>query len=418
MRGFRIAMLQKLSSACRLAACLIALAQGAAAYSVLSHEALIDAAWDAAIRPILLERFPSATPDELRQAHGYAYGGAIIQDMGYYPFGSHLFSDLVHYVRSGDFILNLLAQAQDLDEYAFALGALAHYAADNEGHSLAVNRVVPMLYPKVRAKFGSVATYEDNPADHLKTEFSFDVSQVAEHHYAPEAYHDFIGFGVSKPLLERAFLATYGIPLTDVSKTLDLALGTYRRTVSSIIPEMTKVAWDAKKKELLKDNPGLSRRRFIYAVSRSSYEKEWGNSYEKPGLLTRLLTVLLRIVPKVGPFAALSFRPATPDAQKLFMDSFVRSLAVYREKLEEVRKGSPPVLVNDNFDTGKVERFGAYRLADEACGKLILKLSEKKFATVDAGLRGSILTFYGNASPDDPKVMEALTAIRAEPRQP
>jgi hypothetical protein len=396
----------------------LALAPCAPGYSVLSHEAIIDAAWDLSIQPILLKKFPAATPDELRQAHGYAYGGSIIQDMGYYPFGSHLFSDLVHYVRSGDFILNLLSQAQDLDEYAFALGALAHYSSDNEGHALAVNRAVPMLYPKTRAKFGAVATYEDDPVDHLRTEFSFDVSQVVEHHYAPQAYHDFIGFNVAKPLLERAFQATYGIPLTDVSKTLDLALGTYRRTVSSIIPEMTKVAWDAKKKELIRDNPGISRGKFIYAVSRSSYEKEWGTSYEKPGAWARFLQFLFSLIPKAGPFRALSFHPATPDTQKLFTDSFVRSLAVYRENLAIVLKGTTLELANDNFDTGKAAKFGTYRMADEACGKLLLKLSAKKFAGVDAPLRDSILKFYGEGVPQDPKVIAALTEIRAGSAQP
>jgi len=405
-------MLLRLYSA-RVILLLLTALRTAAGYSVLSHEAIIDAAWDQSIRPILAARFPDATPDDLRKAHGYAYGGAIIQDMGYYPFGSHLFSDLVHYIRSGDFILSLLTQAQDLNEYAFALGALAHYASDNEGHSLAVNRAVPMLYPKVRAKFGAVATYEDDPADHLKTEFAFDVSELAEHHYAPEAYHEFIGFGVAKPLLERAFQATYGIPLTDVSKTLDLALGTYRRTVSSIIPEMTRVAWDEKKKELRKDTPGLSRRRFVYAISRSSYEKEWGNSYEKPGFWARFLAFLLRIAPKVGPFRALSFRPATPEAQKLFMDSFVRSLAVYRKKLEEVGRGSPPVLANDNFDIAKVAQFGTYWLADEACGQLVTRLGEKKFAGIDAPLRDGILKFYVSSSPEDPKVIAALKELRA-----
>lgn len=213
----------------------------AQAYSVLSHEAIIDTAWnntvwDVSIKPILLKRFPQSSEDDLRKAHAFSYGGAIIQDLGYYPFGSHLFSDLTHYVRSGDFIVNLLNTAQDVDEYAFALGALAHYAADNVGH-VSVNKSVPMLYPKVRSKFGPVATYEDNPAAHLKTEFSFDVAQVADHRYAPDAYHDFIGFEVSKPALERAFEQTYGVPLKDVAGDLDLSLGTYRRTVSSILPE-------------------------------------------------------------------------------------------------------------------------------------------------------------------------------------
>src|SRR5512140_958536 len=124
----------------------------ASAYSVLTHEAIIDSTWDSAIRPLLLKRFPLATAEEVTQAHAYAYGGCIIQDLGYYPFGSKFFSDLTHYVRSGDFILAMLRESQDLDEYAFALGALAHYAADNNGHRMATNPSVPILYPKLRLK--------------------------------------------------------------------------------------------------------------------------------------------------------------------------------------------------------------------------------------------------------------------------
>jgi hypothetical protein len=213
------------------------LVQPVRAYSVLTHEALIDRNWEREIKPLLLARFRTATEEQFKEARAYAYGGAIIQDMGYYPFGSKFFSNLAHYTRSGDFVTALLRDAQDLNEYAFALGALAHYAADNEGHPAAVNRAVPLLYPKLRAKFGSNITYEDNPAAHLKTEFALDIVEVARGKYASESYHDFIGFKVSKPLLERAFSDTYSIELKDQFRSLDLALGTYRYTVSKVIPE-------------------------------------------------------------------------------------------------------------------------------------------------------------------------------------
>ena len=173
-----------------------------AAYAVLAHEAIIDSVWDTNIRPLLLKRFPSATVEEIKQAHGYAYGGAIIQDMGYYPHGSFFFSDLTHYVRSGDFILALLRDSKDLDGYAFALGALAHYAADSNGHPVGTNRAVPLLYSKLKKKYGDSVTYEQDKLAHVKTEFGFDVLEVARGRYAPDSYHDFIGFGVSVPLLE------------------------------------------------------------------------------------------------------------------------------------------------------------------------------------------------------------------------
>jgi len=389
----------------------------ASAYSVLSHEAIIDAAWDTSIKPVLLQRFPDATAEDLRKAHAYAYGGSIIQDMGYYPFGSHLFSDLVHYIRSGDFILNEIAGAEDLNEYAFALGSLAHYAADNIGHPVATNLAVPMLYPKVRRKFGRMATYEDNPGDHLKAEFSFDVAEVAENHFAPQGYHDFIGFEVSKPLLERAFLKTYGIALKDVASTVDLSLGSYRRAVASIIPEMTKVAWKEKQKELMQASPGLTKRKFVYALARSSYEKEWGKDYGKPGLWARFLAFLFELLPKVGPLRTLTFHVPTPGTQMLFMDSFVKSLKAYQEQLGSIAAKEAPVLANTNFDTGGPSKFGVYHMADEACGKLLIKLRDHKFEGVDADLRRNLLEYYGSATPADPKAAEALVLLRMQPEQ-
>jgi Zinc dependent phospholipase C len=183
------------------------------AYVVLSHEAIIDSVWGTNIRPLLLKPFPEATAEEIKEAHGYAYGGVIIQDMGYYPHGSFFFSDLTHYVRSGDFVLALLRDAKDLDGYAFALGALAHYAADKDGHRIGTNRAVPVLYPKLKKKYGDSVTYEEDKLAHVKTEFGFDVLEIAQGRYASDNYHDFIGFGVSVPLLEQAFQETYGLDL-------------------------------------------------------------------------------------------------------------------------------------------------------------------------------------------------------------
>src|SRR5437016_13975274 len=129
------------------------------AYSVLAHEANIDALWEPAIRPLLQRRFPHATCEELQTARAYAYGGSVVQDLGYYPFGSHFFSNLLHYVRTGDFVNALISDARDVNEYAFALGALGHYAADNSGHPMAVNRAVPLMYPKLKAQFGNNVHY-------------------------------------------------------------------------------------------------------------------------------------------------------------------------------------------------------------------------------------------------------------------
>ncbi|MGB4784692.1 MAG: zinc dependent phospholipase C family protein, partial [Candidatus Acidiferrum sp.] len=186
------------------------------AYAVLSHEAIIDAAWETHIKPLLLKKFPQATEEDMSRAQAYAYGGAIIQDMGYYPYGKPFFSDLTHYIRSGDFIQALLRDSKDINEFAFAIGALAHYAADNDGHRLGINRAVPVLYPGLRKKFGDNVSFEDDRLAHVKTEFGFDVLEIARERYAPDSYHDFIGFEVSRALLEQAFQETYGLELQAV----------------------------------------------------------------------------------------------------------------------------------------------------------------------------------------------------------
>jgi Zinc dependent phospholipase C len=368
-----------------------------AGYAVLTHEAIIDTVWEKEIQPRILKRFPQSTANELVRAHAYAFGGCILQDMGYYPLGSKLFSDLVHYVRSGDFVIALLDQAQDRDEYAFALGAMAHYASDTEGHPLAVNRAVPIEYPKLRAKFGDTVTYADKPSAHLKTEFGFDVLQVARGHYAPQSYHDFIGFEVSKGLLARAIYATYAIKLEDLFTNVDLAVGTYRRTVSGIIPLATKVAWKLKKDEITKDQPGITRQRFLYNLSRASYHKEWSRTYQRPGIRASILAFFVRIIPKVGPFRALSFRAPTPETARMFEASFNATVDLYGRLARSVAEGHP-LLSNVNLDTGKPVRAGEYSLADKTYGKFLRKLAERDFADVPEEIRRDILAFYGGGN--------------------
>ncbi len=367
-------------------------APAAYSYSVLTHEAIIDSTWDSAIKPLLLKRFPAATADELTQAHAYAYGGCIIQDLGYYPFGSKFFSDLTHYVRTGDFILNLLRDSQDLNEYAFALGALSHYAADNNGHPIAVNRAVPLFYPKLGVKFGKQVTYADDPVTHAKTEFAFDVFQAARGRYASAAYKSFIGFEVAKPLLDRAFQDTYGLTLGNVFLDVDLAIGSYRRAVGTILPAMTRVAWQIKKQEIRKDVPSATRKTFLYNLSRSSYEKNWGATYKRPGIRSKILAALFRFVPKVGPWRPLGFEKMTPEIEKMYMASFNSTIDRYRQLLSEQSTGHLK-LPNENLDVGTFTPAGKYSLTDAAYSQLLHKM-QGHYTEMPEELRSDILAFY------------------------
>ena len=389
-------------------------------YSVLTHETIIDAAWKDNIVLLLLKRFPNATPEQLLQAHAYAYGGVIIQDMGYYPFGNDFFSDLTHYVRSGDFVLALIEESRDLNEYAFALGALAHYAADTSGHPIATNHAVAMLYPKLAKKYGPVITYEENPSAHMKVEFGFDVDQVAEGHYAPKAYHDFIGFEVSKPVLERAFARTYSVNMSSIFFSVDLAIGSFRHAVSTVIPRTTKVAWHLKRREIQNSDHSETKAKFIYNISNSGYRKEWGGDYEKPGFFARFKAFLSHLVPKIGPFSALAFHPPTPAVEQIYMHSVNESLDQYRSLLIAQGEGRLQ-LPNDNLDTGGLTDPAVYRLTDETYANLLGMTNGKP---ISDALRRDILRYYadpdrGFATKKDPvawqTVLSELDRLKAMP---
>jgi hypothetical protein len=394
-------------------------------YSVLTHEEIVDLLWTSNIVPLLQHRFPGMTDDQIKQAHAYAYGGSVIQDLGYYPFGSKEFSDLVHYVRTGDFVQELIKESNDANEYAFALGAMAHFISDVDGHP-AVNEAVSLHYPKLRAKYGSRVTYAQDRGAHLKTEFGFDTLQVAKNRYAPEQYHDLIGFEVSVPLLERVFPVVYGMDLKDALPHQDLAIGSYRFAISQLIPHMTKVALQLHKKQLTTETPNFAKKKFLYHLSRTNYEKSWGKGYQHAGFGTRFVAALLRIVPTIGPFKALDFNDPTPKTEDLYIKSIDKTFDDYRALLEKT-KTHPPELPDDDLDSGQATNAAEYTLADDTYAKLVTQLAGKNFAQTSPELRENILAFYADAKApiktkknDDQwqKVSAALDQLKAAPPAP
>ena len=363
-------------------------------YSVLSHEQIVDIAWKDHIAPALMKRFPATTPDQLKEAHAYAYGGCLIQDMGYYPFGNKHFSDLVHYVRSGDFVTNLIRESQDVNEYAFALGALAHYASDTMGHP-AVNRAVPVEFPKLQKKFGNAVTYAEGKSEHIRTEFGFDVVQVAKNRYTSDAYHDFIGFAVAKESLGRAFQDTYGFDIKNIFPDEDHTIGTFRWAVGALIPRMTKVALVTREKDMVKEYPTFDRKKFLYHLSRAEYEHTWGKNYQRPGFGTRVLAFFIRILPKIGPLKSVAIKNPTPQTELMYIKSVNDSVDLYQTLVDASTKGGLQ-LPNKDFDTGLPTRPGEYSLSDDTYAYLVHKLAEEKFASLTPDLRADILRFYSD----------------------
>lgn len=364
------------------------------AYSVLTHEEIIDIAWDTDLRPLLRARFPQITREQIKEAHAYAYGGSVIQDLGYYPFGSQDFSRLVHYVRSGDFVEALLRNAQTPDEYAFALGALAHYASDIMGHP-AVNRAEAIEYPKLARKLEQNSiTFEEDPVAHVQTEFGFDMVQVAKQRYTADQFHEYIGFEVARPLLERTFQEIYGLPLERVLEHEDLAIGTYRHAISSWIPDLTKEAVKDRHAELTQEVPNFNERKFLFNVSRADYERHYGHIYRKPSFGARFIAFVFNLIPKIGPFRKLQFKPPTAATEDMYFKSVNDTITYYRACVHALRDGLTLQLENRDLDTGKPTRAGEYSLSDKTHERLLHTLSKDHFSQMDAALRQNLLEFY------------------------
>lgn len=424
--------------------CLVLTGSPLKAYSVLSHEALIDAAWNPFIVPLLLSRYPGATPDQLLEAHAFAYGGCVIQDLGYYPFGNHYFSDLTHYVRTGDFIEALLADSRDINEYAFALGALSHYVADNTGHPLAVNISVAEMYPGLRQKFGNKVTYAENPTAHIMTEFSFDVVQITGAGYLPLTYHNYLGFKVPKALLNRAFQDTYGLKLQRQFWSERLSLWSYRLTASEIIPDIGQILWRKKKGHLHRVNPQIVTARFRYQLSTQNYRSpasrsrrsrrlrpwtwQWRSRAKEANVqfVARVLVLVVEVLPKVGPLRTLRFKPPTVQVQDQFIKAFDVTVSRFESDLAELRKGGDPSFPEENLDTGAATKAGSYSLADQTYAHLLHDLARHRFHGLTLGLQKDILSYY--ETPDDSivskkhpkkwkKIQRELTALRAAPAQ-
>ena len=370
------------------------------AYSILTHESVIDRVWESDLRPVLVERYPELTEDDLLRARAHAYGGSLIQDLGYYPSSNRLFTDLTHYVRSGAFVRNLLDEAEDADQYAFALGALAHYVSDTVGHPRAINLSVAIYSPRLERKYGSSVTFEESPRTHIRTEFGFDVVEAVLGRFAPRAFHDFVGFQVARPVLDRAFARTYGLDLGVLLGDEDRAIRSYRHTASDLFPRLTEVAWLTKKDEILRLAPDTRRESFVYRPGRGEYEREFGSDYVRPSLFKRFLALLYRLIPKIGPLKTLAFKTATPETRKLLEESLDRTVLRYRGLIRQAAAGSL-VLDDRDLDTGAPVAWGESGITRRTYARLLEELAKGGFRDVPDGLRADVIAYFdgGDGAP-------------------
>ena len=380
--------------------CVLLACQPAGAYSLLTHEQLIDLTWQSSIVPLLRSRYPGITREQLEEARSYAYGGCVIQDIGYYPFGDPFASDLTHYVRSGDFVVHLFRDAKDANQLAFAVGALSHYIGDNIGHSMAVNRAVPIEFPKLGAKYGPVVAYAQDKHAHVQTEFAFDINEIAHHRFAPVHYLRHVGLNVPTQQLAAAYYETYGLS-EDFSKakTSRINVRGFRFAVRSFIPRIAYAITLLHRSHMPADPMGPESQKLDSEVAQIAAENDWDKYRKKAGIGTYTLAGFLYIVPKVGPLKLAAIKGPTAATEA----DYVRSVNLSTDALSAAigRLVKPhQTLPNRDLDTGAPVRPGGYRLTDDTYAKLLHRLVEDPHHTIPPGLKADIQNYY--ADPEAP----------------
>jgi Zinc dependent phospholipase C len=367
------------------------------AYGALTHHELIDQAWTTVIVPILLNRFPSLTAEQLRKTHAYAYGGCVVQDFGYYPFANEFFSDLTHYVRSGDFVQKLFQHAHTANELAFAIGALSHYVGDSIGHSQATNPSVAIMFPKLRGKYGSSVNYAQGKYQHGQVEWAFDANQAAKLRLAPVAYVHEIGLEVPREQLAAAFYETYGIPLREIVSGPLPAMKTFRFGARSFLPNFTYAEALLHKGGFPADTPGPELEQYEREIGQLPKEEGWDQYRRKPGVRTHLLSGLIVILPKVGMLKMLAIKDPTVETERAYIASVnlsTATLAVYLRRLmgTEIDTG----LTDRDLDTGQPVVPGGYPLTDKTYAQLLARITRVPTEPIPAGLKQDIIAYYAD----------------------
>jgi hypothetical protein len=393
----------------------------AAAYSLLTHEQLIDLTWKDAIVPFLLSRYPNLTAAQLDRARSYAYGGCVIQDMGYYPFGDTSFSNLTHYVRSGDFVVNLFRNATNVNDLAFAIGALSHYIGDSVGHAEATNLAVPVEFPKLGAKYGSSVSYAEGKHQHVQTEFAFDINEIAHHRVAPVRFFRHIGLAVSMRQLALAFYQTYGITENFAGRRRINTRG-YRFAVHTFIPRIAYAITLLHRSHEPPDPTSPEVVELDKEAAEVGQDNNWQMYRRKAGIGTYMLAGFLFIVPKVGPLTLVAVKGPTEQTEADYAHSVAVSTTALRRILvrftpEAARyKGPIPSLgslihpnagsllardplqplANRDLDTGRVVQPGGYSLTDSTYASLLHKVVQKPTQPIPPGIKADIQKYYSN----------------------
>jgi hypothetical protein len=346
----------------------------------------------------------------------------VIQDLGYYPFGDSFFSDLTHYVRSGDFVLALFRNAHNANELAFAVGAESHYIGDSIGHSQATNRAVALQFPKLAARYGTSVNYAEGRHQHVQVEFAFDIDQISKHRVAPLGYLRHIGFRVPTHQLALAFYETYGV-------TDDFAAGAqhkfnlkeYQAATRKFIPRVAYAVTLMRRGHEVAEPDTADAKEIERESAEAATLDDWAAYRKRAGFETHLIAGVLWVLPKVGPLAMVAVKGPSQAAEADYMHSLVSATSVLRDRLAfftpteagqarpaSVAASTDPLgprdtqhpLPNRDLDTGQVVKPGGYLLTDQTYAELLHRLTRDPSHPIPPGIKSDVQAYYSD--PDAP----------------
>jgi hypothetical protein len=389
------------------------------AYSILTHEQLIDLLWSSDILPMLHTRFPDARPEDLRLARKYAYGGALLADAGYYPKGEPYTANLTHYVLAGDFVTNLFRNATDVYELAFAVGALTHYVGDTIGHSTATNPSVAIAFPNLVKPGGTqigtdglpeaIVTYEDGEAQYKQVEVGFDINSLNHKRFIPKKIMDRIGFDVPLQQFTYAFYQTYGLQVDFTHTDSSLNLHAYAGDAKGVITEGIYAIASKHKKDGPDESSIAELPEFQAMIANAEAEGHWNKYKRAGGFESKAMIVVLGVDPAI-PIARVEMPITT--TQRMYIRSVLQSVKLLKQILKtpvapterfiplwpsDQSNSSPTSLPNFNLDTGHLEPSRAYRLTDDAYFDLLGRIVANPTWPIPPSTKTAIQTYFSDS---------------------
>jgi len=213
------------------------------------------------INALLLKKIPAGKPRRIEQAQAYAYGGAIIQDSWLLPIRQPLFKR-PHAFTSAAAISSkaLLARRQGCPRVRFSPSVRSRITLRTTTViASAPTEPFPICYRPPEEIRRQRFVLRTTGWRHVKTDLVSTSTKSAER-YAPDSYHDFIGFEVSRPVFEQAFRETYALSERVLCER-KTKFSSYRHDVSSI---QSHASPGTSRKTIKDDIQNATKRKFLF----------------------------------------------------------------------------------------------------------------------------------------------------------